>query len=395
MKGFSINLGIFVVALTALSVSLEVGLGLMKINTKANVRFLHNMGTTHIPGAYYRHTKEGFSEGYFNSHGFRDRERSYEKPANTYRILIMGDSQVEALQVSLTNSFPALLEQALNDRALSQRFEVLSLGQAGFGTAEEYMRYMNFGVKYSPDLVLVLFTTTNDFQDNSKVLSWQLPRFYFTFDQNKNLVLDSSTLDAYEKDYTLLKRLFQRFKQHSYLASLISERLFLLRTDLQKTQLEAHAPAIEGMNDGAKVPEFSGLNIFLHDRSPRWEEAFDITKGILLKFRSSVEERGARFILVTNPGAEQVYPEMAEQLNRQYGRVFDYEQPNRILGEFAKKEAITLFELMPVFQSHHSETGAYLHGFGSSRGGHWNERGHRLAAAEIMKFLIDKHLVPL
>ena len=80
------------------AVVLEIGLVVLGINTKSNIRFLADKGTTYIPQAYYRHTKEGFSEGYFNAHGFRDYERTYQKPENTFRILIFGDSYVEGLQ---------------------------------------------------------------------------------------------------------------------------------------------------------------------------------------------------------------------------------------------------------------------------------------------------------
>src|SRR5262249_24782497 len=140
-----------------------------RINTKSNSRFIPGLGSTFIPHAYYRHTKEGFSEGYFNSHGLRDYERTYAKPRDTFRILVLGDSCVEALQVALENTFPALLEKRLNENSASRRFEVLNLGQSGFGTADEYMRYLNFGVNYTPDLVLLAFLTGNDFRNNSKI----------------------------------------------------------------------------------------------------------------------------------------------------------------------------------------------------------------------------------
>ena len=115
---------------------MEAVLAIAHINTKSNVRFIPGMGSTYIPHAYYRHTKEGFSEGYFNAHGFRDYERSYTKPKGTFRILVLGDSYVEALQVALENSFPALLEKKLNENSTSTKFEVLNLGQSGFGTAD-------------------------------------------------------------------------------------------------------------------------------------------------------------------------------------------------------------------------------------------------------------------
>jgi hypothetical protein len=50
---------------------------------------------------------------------------------------------------------------------------------------------------------------------------------------------------------------------------------------------------------------------------------------------------------------------------------------------------------MPAFRNYHLKTGTFLHGFGPSIAGHWNEHGHRLAAEEIFKFLKDKRLVPM
>ena len=85
------------------------------------------------------------------------------------------------------------------------KFEVLALGMSGSGTAEEYMRYLNFGVDYSPDMVILAFLTGNDFLDNSKVLSPESHVFYFVFDKNKNLVLDRSVIDDYQRSLNTSK----------------------------------------------------------------------------------------------------------------------------------------------------------------------------------------------
>ena len=394
IKTFAINGAIFVMALCVFLGSLEIGLAVLQINSKANTRYIPNKGSTYIPGAYYRVSKEGFSEGYFNSHGFRDRERSYEKPANTYRILVLGDSQVEALQVPLEDSFPALLEKALNEYSSSTRFEVLSLGQSGFGTAEEYLRYLGFGIHYSPDMVLLAVTTGNDIQDNSKFLSWESTRVYFTFDEERHLVLDPSLVEAYNKSLTLSKRVFQTLKRHSYLASLVSERWSLMKGMFNRDRFERKNKT-EQSSSNEKLNEFSRLNIYIPDLTPRWQEAYEITTGLISKLRTSVEQNGSKFVLVTLTNAEQVHPELAAQFNKEYGVVFDYEQPNRIFGEFARQKGITLLQLMPIFKNYHLKTGQYLHGFGPSIVGHWNEHGHRLAADEIFKFLTGKQLVPI
>jgi hypothetical protein len=202
-------------------------------------------------------------------------------------------------------------------------------------------------------------------------------------------------VDAYNSGLTLPKRFFQILKRHSYLASLVSERWFLFKQLLSRARFEEAHSSLENAPGIKKLSEFSELNIYLPDMSLRWRDAYEITKALILKLKSAVEKSGSKFVLVTLTNAEQVHPEQGEEFSKQYGLKFDYDQPNRILGELAKQEVITTLQLMPSFRKYHAETGQYLHGFGSGTIGHWNERGHRLAAKEIHKFLTEKRLIPM
>jgi len=76
-----------------------------------------------------------------NSHGFRDRERSYDKPEETFRIAVMGNSWTEALQVPLERTYPALLESDLQKNGCfnGKRVEVLNFGVAGYSTGQELL----------------------------------------------------------------------------------------------------------------------------------------------------------------------------------------------------------------------------------------------------------------
>jgi hypothetical protein len=393
-KRFSLLLLCFSSVVLAAIVT-EAWLVIAKINTKAYDRYVPGKGTTYVPGAYYRHTKEGYSEGYINSHGFRDYERTYEKPANTFRIVVLGDSYVEALQVALDKAFPSVLEKRLNENSSATKFEVLNLGQSGFGTADAYMRYLNFGVKYSPDLVILAFLTDNDISDNSKFLNRENVAFYFTFDQSGKLVLDRTLFNRYEKTLSFGKRVFHAIKQRSYLASLISERLYLLRLQIRNHSDRDNAREQQSRSDIGRMDEFSHLNIYRADMSRSWREAFVVTEAILRKFRDEVEANGSKFVLVTLSNAEQLQPEVQEALRKHYRIDFDFEQPDRIIGEFATREQITQLQLMPLLREFHLQTGTYVHGFGGSKGGHWNETGHRLAAEKIFEFLKLNGLVPV
>jgi hypothetical protein len=382
-----------ILSLAILILALEAWLVVAQINTKSSDRYVPGKGITYLPGAYYRHTKEGFSEGYINSHGFRDYERTYNKPANSFRILVLGDSYVEALQVPLEDAFPALLERKLDESSTETTFEVLNLGQSGFGTADAYMRYLNFGIHYSPDLVLLAFLTGNDIRDNSKFLSQGSLAYYFAYDETGRLQLDQSMFEEYDKGQTFSRQLFQYIKRRSYLASLISERLYLLKLELRERSFVSRLAELGQSGSQPRLDVFSPLNIYLSNPGDRWNEAFAVTKGLLRQFRDDVEGNGGRFVLVTLSNAEQVHPEVQAKLTKDFGIAFDFERPDRIMAEFAEKEQITHLQLMPLFRDHHLRTGNYLHGFGGSTGGHWNENGHRLAAEKIFRFLTQKHLL--
>lgn len=391
-KRVLVNFGVLLISLLVMMGILEFLLAIVQINQKSNIYLIPGKGTTYIPSAYYRHTKEGFSEGYFNSHGFRDYERTYEKLEGTFRIMVFGDSYVEALQVALKNSFPALLQKQLNNTSASVRFEVLALGQSGFGTADEYMRYLNFGKLYNPDLVILSFYSGNDVQNNSKILNREALAFYFVFDKNGNLVLDRSLFENYENSMTFPQQLYQRIKRHSYLASLVSERLFLLRRQNWNSYFKAQMSG--DLQEERKLGEFSHMNIYLPELRERWKEAFDISKGLILKFKEEVEKDGAKFVLVTLSNAPQIRADIQHRLNEEFSLTLDYEQPDRILEEFAKQNGVILLQLMPIFREKYLRTGKDLHGFSPSGMGHWNESGHYLAAEEIFKFLKKTELVP-
>ncbi|MFM7292335.1 MAG: SGNH/GDSL hydrolase family protein [Planctomycetia bacterium] len=92
-----------------------------------------------------------------NSLGLRDVERQRDKPAATYRILVLGDSITFGWGVAFEKTFCQLVESSLNtDPPIPGcRFEVLNAGVGNLNTAMEVAYLKHAGVHLQPDLVLL------------------------------------------------------------------------------------------------------------------------------------------------------------------------------------------------------------------------------------------------
>jgi hypothetical protein len=363
----------------------EIVLAIVKINARSSVQFIPGKGPTFLPNAYYRHSREGFSEGRFNSHGFRDHERTIDKPAGTYRIAVFGDSFTEAFQVDLDLAFPARVERELGRRCPGARVEVLAFGQSGFGTADSLMRYRNFGAAYSPDLVLLAFTTINDYRNNHRVLNRDNVAYYFEVGDDGELVLDTSRIDDYAETLNPVKRMYQQLKRRSYLLSLIAEDVQLVREHWRRARYEDRS----GAHATRGVSPFSDLNVYLEGADPRWEEAYDLTARILELFKRDVESHGGEFALIALSNDLQTHPAIRTREEQKHGVSFDPDLPDDRLQAMAEAAGIPFLRLAPRLLACHLDGGEFLHGFRNNGTGHWNAEGHRCAADAITDYLLE------
>jgi lysophospholipase L1-like esterase len=90
-----------------------------------------------------------------NSMGFRNPEITLEKPADTKRILVLGDSLVFGWGVPMEQTIPYLLETKLN--AHGKRCEVINLGVGNYNTTMEVELFKEKGLPLKPDAVILIF----------------------------------------------------------------------------------------------------------------------------------------------------------------------------------------------------------------------------------------------
>lgn len=330
----------------------------------------------------------------FNSRGLRDVEHTFEKPSGVYRIVVLGDSYAEALQVKLEESFPKVLEQMLNQANPGNRFEVINLGSSGFGTDQEYLSLKHYGVQYKPDLVILAFLTGNDIRNNYYRLERQdndWPKPFFDFDEHGDLV----QLPFQPNKVSWLRGTFARFRLYGLLRDSLYETPFLHRWFWRLGLVMARPPkerdAERRQNAKAEIP--FDFRVYLRDYPPEWEKAWRITEGLILKTKEEAERHGARFLLVSlTEGVQLAQP---DHLRGEYpgmeGTWYDLDKPVKLLAQFSKQEAVDYLPLLPVFRAYLRERNEHFERLHYSCDGHWTPMGHRLAAEAIFNKIAAGH----
>jgi hypothetical protein len=404
------------VKLAVVASSLAVGLVIFELFLRA-VGFTYpifyqpdaSRGYSLRPGMEGWYRKEGEAFVRINSDGLRDREHAKEKPADTLRIAVVGDSYAEAFQVSQEKAFWSVMERSLGDCPTLQgrRVEVINFGVSGYGTAQELLTLRGRVWDYSPDVVLLAVTTNNDVLDNSRALKLTDEIPYFTLREGR-LVSDNSFRDARSfrlRDSAVNRagrwlRDHLRFVQAIHLAQVaLKSRLDAWRDQrraagqdkLTKTAAQSLTP-IKQQQEGAPTDELGAANVIYREPSDdTWRDAWAVTEKLVATMNSEVRGRGARLYVVTLSNGIQVYPDASARaaFARRLG-VEDLFYPERRFSALGEREGFPVLNLAPELQRYADERRAFLHGFGRELGnGHWNEEGHRVAGETLARKLCD------
>lgn len=337
------------------------------------------LGWTLRPGVRGMFAAEGRAQVSVNDAGFRDRAHPLDKAEGVYRIAVLGDSYSEAMQVPLEAAYWSLLPGQLAACGFQpgRSIEVLNFGVAGYGTAQQYLLLESTALRYRPDLVLLQFTNGNDVRNNSFVLEAEKSRPFFTLDADGRLRIDESFAysSAHLRRASLPWSLFRSLSDRSRVAQ-------LLRAASQARLMpSAHASGREAGLESVVLAE---------PRDPLWRDAWRVSEALIQKTHELASGNGAQFLLVTVPYAVQVHPDrkLRAGLQEELG-VRDLLYPDRRLAAFAERSGIPVLALAPRMQALAEATGVALHGFENAQPGfgHWNERGHRVAAELIAQRL--------
>jgi hypothetical protein len=322
------------------------------------------IGFRSTPGRAYWNWSENDHpvSGRINSHGWRDRERSAEKPRGVYRVAFLGDSFVEAMQVETDSTFLALAEDDLNSRS-GRRVEIMNFGRSGATQTEELLILRSDVEEFSPDMVALFFNPGNDIGDVARETTGSL-RPFFLLGPDGELRLDTSfnRSRAYR-----VRALINGLKQRSAVVSLLAERYNLLE---RGRRLRAAAAREAGF------PTYLSLCTSAPDSM--YVRNYRLNKILMREMARWSRERGLRFLLVCGSAA---YREDEIARFSEMGPDFDPDWFEGDLAGFADSLGIDYLSLQKPFRRYVEERGGSLHW------GHYNYAGHRVAGRALSEKL--------
>ena len=305
-----------------------------------------------------------------NRLGFHDEEHPFPKPEGTFRIVFLGDSFTEAIQVPLEQTFPKIIERKLTEK-MAFPVESISLGRSGAGTKKSHDILLETGIRFHPDLVLMQFLS-NDLIDNTPMLRKE----------------EKEQEERRKRYVPQLRDIYSRYlwvgsSRFNQLIALKLARLY------QGSQVARYA-------DRDKYG-FIHLNtlVFCEEYSHLWERAWRRTERFIRQTESLAKDSGADFLLVSFPemwrvGSQDEMERRMKSMSREtLSYSWDFEITDRILHDFCQQEGIPFMSLLPPFRESYRKSRKRLH-FAFDM--HLNERGHRVAAEAIMEYLLRKKL---
>lgn len=319
--------------------------------------------------------REFRSEFAINSRGLRGPERPYARPATTARVLVLGDSFVEAYTVADGATLTDLLETALR-RTRPCPVEVLNGGTSGYSTDQEYLFYREEGLRYGASLVLVL-TFANDipFLVSERYYGFSKPLLDFesvpprvvnapvpisNVQRPPPAPVEAPTSYLFEAVRDRVQRLSPRF--HDRLAG------FGLWPPMRRL------PANEEINL-YRVPAYRHLD--------RHWSAYTWT---LQSIERAAQPEGARLAVVHVPNRMEVVDADHEATLARYGlerEHFDRSAVRDRIEAIAGRVGLPFLDLAPALRG----ANRLLRPVYLPTDPHWNERGYAVAAEAIADFV--------
>ena len=355
-------------------------------------RFVDGVGHVHEPNAelrYWNQDEDTSSVSRANSLGFLDREPvSAKRAAAGCHIAFIGDSFVEAREVSIADKFHVRLEEVAARELPHLSITTQAYGMASTGQINQLPFYDEYARRLSPKLVVLVFYI-NDFTDNSlapQALTYgadpeRMP--YMTAQRDATGSVALRPPDPQYRRFLLPmppKRWYEsaseRLSEVSYFGAWLLNTKNVLRANSSKrfvawAKMIAERPCCASQLDGWQLGNGYRLALdapFRKEHLPPYaEEALEYTAFGIDQFKRRADRDGSALAILS------ATEDMGTRGDPQFDRLSAIAEPRGI-------PVISGYEYI-LRQGYDAEDGRWRFD------PHWNSTGHQWAAEAVLEWL--------
>jgi lysophospholipase L1-like esterase len=333
-----------------------------------------------------------------NREGFRDVDHDRKKPEAVLRVAVIGDSFVVGSGVAWDEILTSRLRDVLS--AQGRTVEVLNFGVSGTGPVHSLRLWRRIAASYQPDVALICLYAGNDASDALREASEKgtrpallevarrararLRRIRAPQKQAPAAAASAKGWNALgTRNPATLEALLESARTRGVPAESVRSRLSAIPDSLVADALAFRSNPFnlaEAVLDPASLRD----NLLLDSEAS--DSGWVHVERALRALRTETERDGTRMVVVCIPAGPQVDARYwwATRLGlRLDERVLSDPAFQNRLARFAAAEGIPVVDLLPAMRAHPNETLYY------EQDGHWNARGHEIAANVTAARLAD------
>jgi len=278
-----------------------------------------------------------------NSDGLLGKPYPTARTPGKLRVAVLGDSFTSGEAVSPEKKFSGVWERKLSEK-FSPGVEVINFGLGGTGTWQQLQIFHTKTRKYKPDLTVLAFCWCNDIDNN-------IDQFNIKAD-SRNPLLDQYDVGTWTKLKVKRKNFNKWLWNHSSLYQ-FTRGAYNRVEHAVKNQLGTHA--------SSRYEEMYSFDT----------KSWDITKKLIRKLQSEVQENGGRLAVIHFGGQSQY----------KGSKRFPTKQFDNFLSDQGI-EHLNTFELFD--QTKDTDLAKYF----LPNDGHFNESGHAWFAGLSLEFMV-------
>jgi hypothetical protein len=389
--------------LVLLGVSVLVGLGLLEIGARviiarrpiitAGEQGVYSqldpvLGWRNRPGTSVRYSRRDYQTTVaINSLGFRDVEHPRTKAPGTTRVLAIGDSFIEAYTVELDESVTRRSESM--GRAQGCPVEVVNAGVHGYSTDQEALWYVREAEPLGADVVMV-FAYYNDILNNVRGNYWGSPKPLTKVEDGQIVPVNLPLPGPSRTTESLgLQAKPRPAIEGSALRQLLLERIVVGAPRLHGwlARIGVLDPIVaEDVPDELRAYKARG-------QLAEYDRAWENTRALFGALGESVRARHARPVLVYIPARFEISDRDWDLTTQRYGMEPKAWDRTRVRTRLKEITAPSGWDFLDLTEPLQAATSALRGETYLPYDGHWNPRGHDVAARAVVAYLRERNLV--